>query len=329
LLEENRIFVREGLQILSECPRPGLKALLDVAGGPTNGTLDARDLAFRLAPRLNAAGRLGSGSIGCELLTTMDAQDARRISQKLDAWNTTRKDLENNMLSDILALLEEDPGLAKDAIVLDAAHWHEGVMGIVASRLIQRYLRPVVLIAVRDGLGKGSARSPEGFDLYEALQACSSVLDRFGGHKAAAGLALRVENIATFRSMFHRIVAEKLREKDLTPALHIDTEIAPEEICPDLVNDLERLAPFGQGNPEPLFVLSDLHVLSAQTVGNAHVKMRLTPRTGNRSNPLECIFFDAPFQGETPRHFHRVACHVRWNRWMDRQLPQLIIKDFA
>jgi len=329
LVEENRIFVREGLQILSECPRPGLKALLDVAGGPTNGALDAWDLAFKLAPRLNAAGRLGSGRIGCELLTTSNEQVARRISQELDSWNTTRKDIENRMLSDVVELLEENPGLAENAIVLDAPHWHEGVVGVVASRLVRRYLRPVVLIAVRDGLGKGSARGPEGFDLYEALQACSGVLDRFGGHKGAAGLSLTVENIPAFRSMFHRIAAEKLCEKDLTPALYIDTEIVPEEICPGLLNDLERLAPFGQGNPEPLFVLSDLHVLSAQTVGNTHVKMRLIPKAGNRSSPLECIFFDAPFQGDTPRHLDRVACHVRWNRWMDRQLPQLVIKDFA
>lgn len=329
ILEENRIYVKAGLEVLSSSPRPGLRALLDVSG-VTDRSVDTWDVAFRLAPRLNAAGRLRHGSMGCELLTTSSDETAQRIAEELSRENNRRKDIEGRILSDITRRLKANPQLLQRSLVLDGQGWHEGVIGIVASRLVNRYARPVVLISVADGTGKGSARSPEGFDLFEALKGCARHLKKFGGHQFAAGLTLRAEDIPAFRSDFERLVCENTTTMDFAPNIHVETEIAPAEISPKLTDELERLAPFGAGNPEPLFMLSDVDVLSARTVGTCHMKMRLAPANPSvtdRTRPLDAIMFNA--NESLPERFQRIACNLRWNRWMDQKKIQLVIKDFV
>jgi len=213
--------------------------------------------------------------------------------------------------------------------VLEKEGWHEGVIGVVASRLVNRYMRPVVLIAVTDGMGKGSARSPKGFDLFEAFKECAPFLEKFGGHESAAGLTLRAENIPAFRKHFERLVCERTGAKGFVPKFHIDTEISPAEITPSLADQLETLAPFGSGNPEPLFMLSDIDLLSARTLGGVHTQMQLRPSGNTQSRPLEAVFFNMGTDEPPPNRFHRMACHVRWNRWRDRKNLQLIIRDFV
>jgi single-stranded-DNA-specific exonuclease len=336
LVEENRIYVKAGLEVLASDVRPGIKALLEVCN-ILNRPLDTRDLAFRLAPKVNAAGRLRHGSIALTLLTTSSTETARAIAKELNQENTRRQKIENHILSEIVQHLENNPELLQQrTLVLDQQGWHQGVIGIVASRLVERYYRPVVLIAVANGIGKGSARTPDGFDLYEGLKDCAQYLEKFGGHKAAAGMTLRAENIPAFRSDFERIVCEKTTPEDFVPELIIDSEISASDVCAELADELEALAPFGTGNHEPLFMLSDMDLLSARVVGAHHLQMRLrasNPANADQRKPLDAILFNPPAvrQRRTdppPKRFRHIACNVRWNRWQDRKSIQLVIKDF-
>lgn len=327
LLDENRIFVKAGLEVMTSDPRPGLKALLEVCGAK-NRTVDTWDLAFRLAPRLNAAGRLGSGEIGCQLLTTIRDDKASVLSEELDRKNTARKHIESQILEDISRRIDADPRATTNCVVLESHKWHEGVIGIVASRLVNQYMRPVVLIALRDGMGKGSARSPEGINLFRALESCSQHLEKFGGHAAAAGLSLKEDNIPAFRKDFEAVIRRHLDRHDVVSSLPIDMQIRPDEICPALLDDIERLAPFGMGNPEPLFSISDLDVVGAHSVGDSHLKMRLVPAGARKLGPLEAIIFNADHRCNTKR-FRSIACNLRWNTWRDTKRMQLVIKDFV
>jgi len=328
LLEQNRIYVKAGLEIITSSPRPGLKALLDISG-ITNRDVNTWDIAFRLAPRLNAAGRLSHASVGFKLLTTSSDETARSIALQLDRENNKRKKTEDLILSDITAKLESNPQLIKNSLVLDSDTWHEGVIGIVASRLVARYMRPVVLIAIRNGLGKGSARSPEGFDIFKAFNGCAQHLERFGGHEVAAGLTLKVKNIPGFRKDFEQFVYQNADTQDFVPKLDIDTEINPTEICPALLNELEQLAPFGTGNHEPIFMISDLNVLSARTVGSGHTKMQLAQNRETGGRPMDAILFNNDIVKSSPRHFDRIACKLNWNNWMNKKRIQLVVKDFV
>jgi single-stranded-DNA-specific exonuclease len=222
LVEENRIYVKAGLEVLASDTRPGVKALLDVCN-ILNRPLHTRDLAFKLAPRVNAAGRLRHGSIALKLLTTLSTETANAIAKELNQENIKRQKIENQILSESVQHLENNPGLLEQrTLVLDQEGWHQGVIGIVASRLVERYYRPIVVIAVSDGIGKGSARSPDGFDLYEGLKSCAQYLEKFGGHKAAAGITLRAEDIPAFRRDFERVVCEKTTPGDFVPKLIVD-----------------------------------------------------------------------------------------------------------
>lgn len=343
LVEENRIYVKAGLEVLASDVRPGVNALLDVCN-MLNRPLDTRDLAFKLAPRVNAAGRLTQGSIALRLLTTSNMETAHAIAKELNQENTRRQKIENHILSEIVQHLENNPELLEQrTLVIDQEGWHQGVIGIVASRLVNRYYRPVVLIAVADGIGKGSARTPDGFDLYEGLKGCAQYLKKFGGHKAAAGITLRAEDIPAFRRDFEKIVCQKTTPDDFVPKLIIDGEISASDVSPELADELEALAPFGTGNQEPLFMLSDLDVLSARVVGAHHLQMRLRPSNSpkaDQTRPFDAILFNAGTDKLPPKRFHRIACHVRWNRWppsaagglrpggRDRKSIQLVIKDF-
>jgi len=329
LLEENRIYVKTGLKVLATAARPGIRALLDVCN-ITEGPLNTYDLAFRLAPRLNVSGRLSDGSLAFELLTTSEAETAHAIAKELDRENERRQQLEAKILSDIFEHLDNNPQLLeKRSLVLDREGWHEGVIGIVASRLVRRYMRPVVIITTSNGIGKGSARTPEGLDLFNALKECANSLQEFGGHKTAAGLSLKAENIPVFKRDFERIVCENTPAEGLAPKLTVDGEISPGEITPKLTDELEQLAPFGEANPEPLFLLSDLDVLFSRKVGNSHTQMRLRPSGKVQAAPLDAILFNSYVNAMQANRFDRIACHVRWNRWKNRKKIQLVVRDFV
>ncbi len=285
LEDENRLFVREGLTLISEGLRCGIRALKQRVGvdrACTTGTV-----AFKLAPRINAAGRLAHGEVGVSLLTTELDSEAAALANHLEDLNTERQRLESDMRSEAVGMVESDS--PPPAIVLGARRWHLGVVGIVAARLVEHFDRPAVVLAIsEEGIGKGSARSVPGFDLHAALATCRDLLIGFGGHPSAAGLTIRESHIPAFRERFGQLASEWAAEKAGTHGLHVDTEVNLTKVDHKLMTELDRLQPFGAGNPEPTFAARNLSVLEVKVVGDCHLK--LTVRHKN-SVPFHGIGF--------------------------------------
>ena len=272
LADENRLFVQFGLKELTSGHRIGIAALKKVAG--VRGDVSGFDVGFRLAPRLNACGRLEDATRGVELLLCRAPAEALAIAGELDASNAERQQIEQEILRDALVRLKVE-GKGRTGIVLASAEWHPGVIGIVASRIVELYHRPTVLVALKDGTGRGSGRSIPAFHLYEALAACSENLQKFGGHKYAAGLSVAEEALERFIEEFDAHAAGLLAPDDLVPELLIDAELSPEEISPELVSLTVRLEPCGAGNPAPLFLLRNVSVVDRRVLKDKHLKLRL------------------------------------------------------
>lgn len=275
LADQNRLLVAAGLQRMDGLTRTGLAALKKVAG--VNGTVTAGQIGFRLAPRLNAAGRLESAVPGVELLLTDDRSLAERLAQELNEANQQRQAMEQAMLLQAIRMVDAAGGVAgRFSIVLSSPDWHPGVVGIVASRLVERYHRPTILLAVQeDGAAKGSGRSIPGFHLLDALHDCAPLLTRYGGHRVAAGVSLPADACDAFGAAFERAAAARLDQDHLIPQLLLDVELAPDELTMALVEDMQRLAPFGAGNPEPVVCMRGLQVMEKRLVGTDHLRLRL------------------------------------------------------
>lgn len=275
LVGQNRVYAYYGLKQLGQSLRAGIAALKRVAG--VRDEVSCGQVGFRLAPRLNAAGRIESAVPGVELLLGSDPQTSDAIAEELDAANAERQSIERAMLDQAIAMVEAD-GMypARRSIVLASADWHQGVVGIVASRLVERYHRPTILIALDpEGNGKGSGRSIPGFHLLDALSACSEHLGRFGGHRYAAGVTIAADRIAAFSAVFEAEASRMLAGMELMPLLEIDAVAQPDHITVDLVHELKRLEPFGAGNPEPTLLMRGLKVVERRNVGDGHLKLRL------------------------------------------------------
>jgi single-stranded-DNA-specific exonuclease len=253
LVGENRVIARLGLEGLTKPANHGLKALIEVSG--LNGKeITAVDVGFRLAPRLNAAGRMENAQDAIELFTTPDAAGAQQIAQKLNRLNSERQKAEQEILEEIEDRQRQKPEIFSDyAIVVEGQGWHRGVMGIVASRIVDRFRRPALVISCEDGAGHGSGRSPENFHLLEALTACGDLFERFGGHACAAGFVVPVDRISELRRRLNEFAAERLRADHPEPELVVDAEVSLADLTPQLVQELEQLSPFGYGNPRPVF----------------------------------------------------------------------------
>ncbi|MGZ6133335.1 MAG: single-stranded-DNA-specific exonuclease RecJ, partial [Myxococcaceae bacterium] len=273
----NRILVQHGLDALARADRPGVRALKEVAGLETEGPVSAGQVGFRLGPRINAAGRLDDASVGLQLLRTRDLTEARALAAKLDDANKDRQEIERKMLVEAIAQAEDRQG--SRGLVLWAEGWHPGVVGIVAARIVERFHKPTLVIGVQGGVGKGSARSVEGFHLVEALRECAEHLSKFGGHRHAAGVTLEARRLPDFRRDFEAVAARRLREEDLEPRCRVDVVVDPGELTERAVGALAALGPFGAGNPEPTFVAESLHaearIVTAKNGGVAHLKLVL------------------------------------------------------
>lgn len=316
----NRILVRAGLSAIENGTRVGLAALKEVAGVKE---VSCGTVGFTLAPRLNAAGRLEDAGRGVELLLESSRERAREIAAELDALNRERQLLEREVLQRAIARLEEDGRGDRHAIVLADDDWHPGVIGIVASRLVERYHRPTVLIALENGQGKGSARSVAGLHLYEALAACGEHLHAFGGHAVAAGLAIADDAVEAFRRSFEEYVGELLPSEARTPAVGYDGEALIDELSNTAVTDLSRLAPYGIGNPEPLFLLRGVALQQIERVGEAH--LRFTARQGGYSLP--CIAFGLAERPPRAGGEFDLLVVPSLNQWRGRTTLQLRVKD--
>jgi single-stranded-DNA-specific exonuclease len=322
LVEENRIFVKYGLRELTAGSRVGVQALKEVAG--VTGEIGCGTVGFRLAPRLNAAGRLEDAALGVALLLESDLRRAALMAAELDASNAARQALEREILADALAMVRQQTDLAeRKSIVLASDSWHPGVIGIVASRMVDLFHRPTVLIALQGGSGRGSGRSIPAFHLHDALKACTEHLVKFGGHKHAAGLSIEEETLAAFVARFEEVAGGLLTVDDLTPVLPVDADLAPGEITPALVEMLSLLEPFGMGNPEPLFVLRGAEVVVQRVVKAQHLKLRLTAE-GCRFN---AIGFGLAAKAVDSVKAIDAAFTLRWNEWQGGRELQLSVKD--
>jgi single-stranded-DNA-specific exonuclease len=328
LVDENRSLAIAGLRALARTAKPGLRALMQSAGVDA-AALDAGAVGFRLAPRLNAAGRLGHPREALELLLTDDEAEARRLADSLEELNRERQAVEARILREAVAQVESWPDEVRSrrAYAVAGADWHEGVIGIVASRLVERYHRPVVLIAGTDRDWKGSGRSIPSFDLHAALGACSGLLGRWGGHRAAAGLSIAEENVEAFAAAFAEHAAGVLEEDDLEPTTAIDAVVARgADLSLDLCAELARLAPFGLGNPAPTLLVPGCGLGALATVGDGkHLRFRVR-RDGRDAGSAIAFGQGQRLDVLRPDALYDVAFRLEENRWNGTVAPQLVVR---
>jgi len=327
LIDENRILVRHGLDMINYNPRYGVKALLESTG------LDKRDITvglivFVIAPRINAVGRMGDAGRAVKLLVARSLQQGRVAAKELERENKLRRTVDENTFKEAVEIVESKLQPDDDScIVLYKKDWHPGVIGIVASRIVEKYYRPAIMISVVNGIGKGSARSIQGFNIYEAIKSCDEYLEAFGGHKYAAGLTIKEENIPAFIEKFKIAAENTLPESDLVPTVRVDCEVALNDFDERLMRLLKLMGPFGPKNLRPVFVSRNLNVVGDPcVVGGNHLKMNVEqngvvmPVIGfNLGNRLE--------QVKTQKALVDCAYVIEENFWNGRKKLQLRLKD--
>jgi single-stranded-DNA-specific exonuclease len=327
LVDENRALALSGLRRLAQTQKRGLRALMRVAGVDP-AAIDESSIGFRLAPRINASGRLCRPEAALALLLTEDETEAKRLAEELEGLNRERQSIEERILRQAIDQVDSWPESRRRrcGYVVAGEGWHEGVIGIVASRLVERYNRPVVLIAGTDDTWKGSGRSVSAFDLHGGLAACSAHLERFGGHRAAAGLTIRAEQVEAFAAAFAAHADAMLNEHDLRPVTKVDAIVPGSRLTLDLCNELGRLAPFGLGNPGVVLLVDGCEVVDAATVGDGkHLRFRVRQRGRDAGS---AIAFGLGSQLDRFRRDARydVAFRLQENRWNGVVSPQLVVR---
>jgi single-stranded-DNA-specific exonuclease len=282
---ENRILAYFGIKKLKESPRTGLKALIDISGHKAV-EFTVSDIVFKIGPRINAAGRVESGRSAVKLLIEENVEFATEMSDKINKHNETRQNLDRIITEEALEMINSSEILKKrKSTVLFKPGWHKGVVGIVASRVIENYYRPTVILTESNGFATGSARSVEGFDLYQAVDSCSDLLCSFGGHKHAAGLSMKIENVDKFAERFEQFVCQNITEEQIMPQIVIDQYISFSEITTKFFSIIKRFAPFGPGNMSPVYITENVHDSGGtRIVGKAedHLRLELADSNNNR-----------------------------------------------
>jgi single-stranded-DNA-specific exonuclease len=328
LTAENHILAKQGLLELEHTTKVGLQALKKVTGLDKK-EITATGVSFGLAPRLNAAGRIETARIAVELLITEDPQQAWILASTLEQANRKRQAIQEQILRDAKRQLDTDPAFAQQpAIVVASEDWHPGVIGIVASKLVEEYSKPTILISLQGEIGKGSGRSIPALHLYQSLSSCQELLLNFGGHKAAAGLTIDRQQIDTFRTQFNQIVNTELKAEDFLPILHVDAEVTFAELTRPLLEMLKVLEPFGEANPPPIFAAYDLETIGTpSSVGRERNHLRLTVR--QESIALPTIGFRLAHLLPAIQQANRLALAFtpQVNQWNGREEIQLLIHD--
>jgi single-stranded-DNA-specific exonuclease len=323
MLDENRIFVRNGLEVLSEGKRPGIKALMSVSG-VRNDEITSSLVAYRISPRINASGRLSDASICVRILLSGDYEEALAMAKKIDEENTKRQQIGRKILAEARSMTEKS-GNISDALIFASADWHPGVLGLCASRLCDEFHRPSILIAVdeKNGTGRGSARSIDGFDIYSVLKKCASVLSSFGGHKDAAGLTVPIGKIDQFIEKFNSFAKEGLLKACFSPTLAVDAEISLGMLSFNILKEIETLSPFGPCNPEPVFSSHDIRFYSSMVVGNGHLKLKIK----ENGQFYEAIGFNMAKRYFRKQDTIRLAFVPQFNSFRGDKTIQLNLRD--
>ncbi|MFP4600096.1 MAG: single-stranded-DNA-specific exonuclease RecJ [Persicimonas sp.] len=280
LVGQNRIYVRHGLEILAQRKRAGAAALLERVSRPDSG-VNTQTVSFGVAPRLNAAGRLGDASICVELLTTRSYSKALELAGRLESMNTERQEVERDIVEAAMPQAQQQIDDARKILVVAGVDWPRGVLGIVASRLMDRFHRPTIMAGIEDGVAKGSARSIDGIDILGVLDGAEELLNTYGGHTSAAGLSFDAEHLDALRDRLDQAATAQLRQKPLpSPSVAIDGSIELGTLDDRFVRDLKRLEPFGMGNDEPIFMAPQSHASRVRVVGKNHLRARFRDSTG-------------------------------------------------
>ena len=326
---ENRILAYHGLQQINSSPRPGLAACIELAGRKP-GNLTIEDVVFQIAPRINAAGRIEHGKIAVDMLSEPEYEKALEIAGRVQKHNEDRRKLDRNITKEALQMVQSEGLMDRKSTVLFHESWHKGVIGIVASKLIEKHYRPTIVFTESNGVLAGSARSVPGFDIYNALDECTDVLEQFGGHAFAAGMTLQRSRFEEFRAKFEKVVNDQIETHMLTPEIVIDQEITLGDINRELWKWLSWFAPYGPGNQNPIFATSNLVDSGyAKGVGadSAHLKMRVVdPKTGVAMDAIGFGLGDKLEIVRNGQHFH-VAYHIGINEWRGEKNFQLMVKD--
>jgi single-stranded-DNA-specific exonuclease len=282
ILDENRILAHYGLKKLKQNPNRGMRALLEEYA--IKPELSISDIVFFIGPRINAAGRIADGKDSVRLMIAKDFQKAKEIAEVVNQHNSDRRNFDKDITEKAFEMIERDHTFVeRKSTVLFHNEWHKGVIGIVASRLIEKFYRPTIVLTESNGLATGSARSVEGFDLYSAIEECADLLEQYGGHTHAAGLTLQLQNVQAFSDKFEAVVSKNIAERSLTPEIEYDAEILLRTITPKFFNVLKQFGPFGPGNFNPIFMSRNVwEVGDVMIVGNNHLKMSITQEDGGR-----------------------------------------------
>ena len=293
LTDENRVIVNEGIKLINKSPRPALEALIE-ASHLHPGDLSSGQIVFTIAPRINAVGRLGDAERAVELLISEDKKEARELASILESENYARRKIDVDTFDAAMELVEDTLDFKNDrAIVLHHEEWHPGVIGIVASRLVEKYYRPTIMLTTIDGVAKGSARSISNFDIYDALQQCEDYLIQFGGHRAAAGLAIELEKLDEFKIKFNEIVRNSINDDELLPEIAIDSTLRFSEITPKLLRILDQFSPFGPGNMRPVFLSENVMLYNTpRRIGNNQNHVLCSLKQEGCEKIFDCIGFN-------------------------------------
>jgi single-stranded-DNA-specific exonuclease len=327
---ENRVFVYYGLKVINENPRLGIKTMLDLA--KKDKELTTTDIVFTIAPRINAAGRIETGKKAVEMLVEESSKKALEFGNHINDLNTDRKELDKSITLEALKMIDDDKTLQKKkSAVLFKNDWHKGVIGIVASRVIETYYRPTIILTESNGMATGSARSVLGFDVYDAIDACSDLLEQFGGHKYAAGMSMKLENVAAFTDKFEEVVSAQITDELLTPQVRIDSKLKLSQIDAKFNTVLKQFAPTGPSNMRPVFMSENVFITSnSRKIGGDKTHLRL--EVFQEENPdlkFNCIGFGlgAVLDELDEGMPFSIVYNIEENHWRGTTTLQLSIKD--
>ena len=323
LVDENRVITYNGLKLLKKTKNEGLKALMKVA---RVSKIDSESVSFGLAPRINASGRMADASVSVKMLLSTSSLEAYNYATSLDEQNTLRQEVERKILKESIERIEKEGLDKKRSIVIEGRGWHQGVIGIVASKLTEKYMKPVILLSVDGDKAKGSGRIPQGISLYDALTKCSDLLLAFGGHELAAGLTLETKNIEGFKEKFESVIS-LMKPDEFVKEIEIDTEVNKEDISFDTEKRIEDLAPFGQKNKRPILMYKNLKVVSISTLkDDKHLKLRLQ----DEDFVVDALFFKAGDRRDEIKLNDKidVAFTLSLNEFMGYKSLQFLLVDF-